>query len=52
MNRSGFSIHGGKSFGSLGCIDLEKNIEPFMNQVNECSSGRIPVRVKFSDKNN
>ncbi len=52
MDRDGFSIHGGKNFGSAGCIDLEKNIEPFMNQVNKCERGRIPVRVKLSDKFN
>jgi hypothetical protein len=31
-NRSGFQIHGGWEFGSIGCIDLSTNIRSFSNK--------------------
>ena len=33
FHRGGFFIHGGKTPGSLGCIDLTSNIEAFVSSL-------------------
>ena len=49
--RGGFFIHGGSVLGSVGCIDLAKNMNTFVKQMGSLlnSNGRcfIPLTVKY-----
>ena len=49
--RGGFFIHGGKVLGSAGCIDLTKNINTLVKQIDLLidSKGKcfIPLTVKY-----
>lgn len=51
FGRSGFSIHGGYSPGSAGCIDVVKNISIVINNLQNLSSRSghfsIPLKVNY-----
>lgn len=44
--RSGFSIHGGMSKGSAGCIDIPWQTDKLSNYLDECQDS-VPVNVKY-----
>lgn len=46
LNRSNFSIHGGVSFGSAGCIDLENGMDGFAKWF-EKNGKDVIVHVKY-----
>jgi hypothetical protein len=47
-DRNGFSIHGGLSPGSAGCIDLTRQVVPFMIQFqNYAGSSTVPLIVQY-----
>ena len=46
-NRGGFSIHGGSSFGSAGCIDLEKHVKDFMDAARGTGQKEMSVDVDY-----
>jgi type VI secretion system secreted protein VgrG len=48
-NRSGFSIHGGDSPGSAGCIDMTNNIEAFVVKFRNYGRDMI-LKVKYPDE--
>ena len=48
--RNGFSIHGGFSKGSAGCIDIPWQTDRFSNYLDNCQES-VPVYVKYPDKN-
>ena len=45
-NRNGFSIHGGKEFGSAGCIDLANSMDDFLNEFRSYGKDII-IKVKY-----
>ena len=45
--RSGIMIHGGDTFGSAGCIDLEKQIDDFYNRLQRMNQTEFPVTVEY-----
>ena len=44
--RSGFSIHGGLSKGSAGCIDIPRQTKQLSDYLDNCQDS-VPVRVKY-----
>lgn len=47
-DRNGFSIHGGLSPGSAGCIDLTRQVVPFMLQFQSyAGSSTVPLIVQY-----
>ncbi len=50
--RGGFFIHGGKFFGSAGCIDLASNMNKFIEDLHKALPGGkncyIPLSVKYN----
>ncbi len=47
MGRGGFSIHGGTTPGSLGCIDITKYTPELSEYLDSCQNV-VPLRVKYS----
>jgi hypothetical protein len=50
--RGGFFIHGGKSFGSIGCIDLANGINKFVADIRKLVAKRecqIPLTVDYGN---
>ena len=45
--RTNFSIHGGVTPGSAGCIDLHKNADNFFNVLKTSESNKIKLRVNY-----
>lgn len=46
--RSGFSIHGGLSKGSAGCIDIPWQTGKLSNYLDNCQDS-VPVYVKYPE---
>ncbi len=49
MGRGGFSIHGGTTPGSLGCIDITKYTPELREYMDSCQNV-IPLQVKYSQE--
>ncbi|MEI6708930.1 MAG: tlde1 domain-containing protein [Methylococcales bacterium] len=52
-SRGGFFIHGGKVFGSIGCIDLAYGMDSFRNKIKSLAPSTsgdctIPLTVKYA----
>ena len=47
VSRGGFSIHGGLTPGSAGCIDLHKNAPLFFNKLKQSRSNQIILYVRY-----
>ena len=47
ITRSGFSIHGGITPGSAGCIDLYKNANRFFRRLRKSLSDNIRLNVNY-----
>ncbi|MDR1725179.1 MAG: DUF2778 domain-containing protein [Bacteroidales bacterium] len=45
--RGNFSIHGGSTPGSRGCIDLHHNANPFFRQLKQSKSSFIRLNVNY-----
>lgn len=43
FNRGGFFIHGGKTFGSKGCIDLAQYMDAFVQKIKTYFFGKVEV---------
>ena len=52
MGRDGFSIHGGSSPGSAGCIDLTKNMSDFVQALKENGGKGMLLRVRYEGVKN
>lgn len=50
--RNNFSIHGGTSVGSAGCIDLTSNDKQFFEQIERYKRNdiKITLKVQYSIK--
>lgn len=46
FGRTGFNIHGGKEWGSAGCIDLQKNMPSFAREFLK-ENKNIILKVKY-----
>jgi hypothetical protein len=50
-NRGGFFIHGGKTPGSIGCIDLTTEMDLFVKDVRQEAGSKadchVPLTVKY-----
>ncbi|MBI2026754.1 MAG: hypothetical protein HYS98_02960 [Deltaproteobacteria bacterium] len=46
FGRGGFFIHGGREYGSAGCIDLDDHELPFFTWLKK-QTGIIPVEIKY-----
>ncbi len=45
--RNNFSIHGGTSPGSAGCIDLTNKDLPFFRMLEKSNESKIRLRVNY-----
>jgi len=50
--RGGFFIHGGKTPGSIGCIDLAENMDQFVRDLRDEAGGKsacyVPLDVRYN----
>lgn len=46
MGRKNIFMHGGSTFGSRGCVDLQKNMDDFVKKYKEYERDML-MRVKY-----
>ena len=48
--RTNFSIHGGLTKGSRGCIDIVWQTDRLWSYLDECKENEVPLYVKYKRK--